>query len=77
MSQPEQIISLKDVYHEVVRLNGRMEAMAQWQLQAVDLDKDHEARIRALERWRYALPASFILALGSSGAAAIAIFVHH
>lgn len=38
----------------------------------VKLDKavdDHEIRLRALERWRYALPTSLVLAVGSVMAA--------
>lgn len=31
-------------------------------------DEDHETRLRALERWRYALPTSIVLAIGSLAA---------
>jgi hypothetical protein len=37
---------------------------------------DHEVRLRALERWRYALPASVLAALVSA-AGAVAAAVHH
>lgn len=34
---------------------------------------DHEKRLRALERWRYALPTSLVLALGSIAVAVISL----
>jgi hypothetical protein len=37
---------------------------------------DHEARIRALERWRYSLPLAALAALGSAGLA-LASFLRH
>ena len=37
---------------------------------------DHETRLRALERWRYALPTSLVLGLASAGAAAVSLFRH-
>lgn len=30
--------------------------------------QDHEIRLRSLERWKYALPASLFIALASAGA---------
>lgn len=38
---------------------------------------DYENRIRALERWRYALPASAILALASAAGTVISVVTHH
>lgn len=36
---------------------------------------DHEQRLRALERWRYALPTSLIIAVGSALVAALGVIV--
>ena len=52
-------VSNRDLYVELVRLQVKVEVLA-----------DHEARIRALERWRYALP---LTVLSSMGATALSI----
>lgn len=50
------------------------------EMQAIRVDSlvqdqaDHESRIRMLERWRYALPTSIILAAGSVIVALISLF---
>ncbi|HZN70565.1 MAG TPA: hypothetical protein VFC00_02610 [Micromonosporaceae bacterium] len=33
---------------------------------------DHEVRLRALEKWRYSLPAALVISIGSAVAAVIA-----
>ena len=65
----EQEIGLLDVYREVVRLAALMEAYTE---QA----RDHETRLRALERWRYALPASIVVG-GAGLVTALLGGVHH
>lgn len=77
MAEPEQIITLKDVYREVVALNGRMAAVDERQLQGERVDQDHEARLRGLERWRYTMPASIVVGLGSLGTALAAFLGRH
>lgn len=77
MSQPEQIITLKDVYREVVALSGRMAAVDERQLQGERVDQDHEARLRALERWRHALPITAVGALAATGLAIANLVLHH
>lgn len=37
---------------------------------------DHETRLRGLERWRYGLPASLVVSLGSAAASLVAV-LHH
>lgn len=69
MDEPEPIVTLKDVFVMVTKLVGQQEALHQRNLQADQLHADHEQRLRALERWRYALPASFVVGLGALGAA--------
>lgn len=72
----EPLVTPKDIYREVVRLVGHMEGINARNKAADELHKDHEARLRMLERWRYALPTSVLLGLGSAGLA-IASLWHH
>ena len=67
------VVTLKDIYVELRRLQDTVAAMTP---QSVQIN-DHEGRLRALERWRYALPTSLLLALGSSGLAVAEIVIHH
>lgn len=43
--------------------------------QHANISDDHEKRLRTLERWRYALPTSLVLALGSTAVAVVALLV--
>lgn len=77
MNEPDEpIITQRDVYREVVRIGGRMEALQFRNANADAIHTDHESRIRMLERWRYSLPASIVLGLGSAGLA-LASLLHH
>jgi len=58
-------VTLKDVY-EVLR---RVEADVAELHSIATKVPDHEARIRKLEAWRYAIPSSVILAIGALVAA--------
>lgn len=58
---PSITVTLKDVYDELRRLHDQVAAMTP----QAQLIKDHESRIRTLERWKYALPGSLLLALAS------------
>ena len=49
----------------VERLTGHVEAINQRDGVTDRLLADYEHRLRALERWRYALPTSVFLGLGS------------
>lgn len=51
-------ITLRDIYNEVASLRSDV-------AQLVDKVPDHETRIRTLEKWSYALPPTFIIALAS------------
>lgn len=55
-------ISLRDVYEVVQRLDERTLKMEQ----LIPTSHDHEQRIRRVERWVYALPPTFILAIVSA-----------
>lgn len=69
-------VHLKDIFREVVRLSGHMQGVTARNLAADEIHKDHEARIRMLERWRYGLPASMLIGLGSTTIALISL-LHH
>lgn len=70
----EPIVTSKDIYREVIRLVGHMQGIDARNAAADAIHTDHESRIRLLERWRYGLPASVILGLGSAGMAIGALF---
>jgi hypothetical protein len=61
MADEPFVITLKDVYQEVQKMRGSVDSMSS-QARTVT---DHEARLRALERWRYALPTSIVVAAAS------------
>lgn len=75
MSDQDTIITLKDVFTMVTKLVGHIEAIDQRNLMADQIHKDHEDRLRMLERWRYALPMTLLIAIGSIGIA-LAQVVH-
>lgn len=57
----EPVITVKDIYVEVRKLQDTVGAMTP----QVQIIRDHEQRLRGLERWKYALPGSLVLALVS------------
>lgn len=73
MSEEPLVITLKDVYIEVTRLRDTVNLMTP---QATQL-ADHENRLRSAERWRYSLPVSLVLALGSSAVGVAELLNHH
>jgi hypothetical protein len=77
MADPDTAITLKDVFTMITKLVGQQEAIHQRNLMADQLHTDHEQRLRMLERWRYALPASVVVGLGSLGTALAAFIGHH
>ncbi|MEV0823858.1 hypothetical protein [Nonomuraea rubra] len=60
------VITLKEVYDEMRALVSEVRMLTQELKESRKTDDDHEKRIRALEQWRYALPASLVLAVGSA-----------
>lgn len=73
MPEDNFVVTLKDVYIELRRLQDTVASITP---QATQL-ADHENRIRAGERWRYSLPVSLMLAIGSSGVAIAELITHH
>jgi hypothetical protein len=76
MSEEDPFVTSKDIYREVIRLVGHMEGIDARNAAADVIHADHESRIRMLERWRYALPTSIVVGLGSAGIA-LATLLHH
>lgn len=56
----------------LVRIETKLDVLIK---QHTTTSDDHEKRLRGLERWRYALPTSLVLALGSTAVAVIALLV--
>lgn len=59
MDQSGVHITMRDIYEELVYIRQEL-------IPAVTSVKDHEARIRTLERWAYALPPTFLAALATA-----------
>ena len=64
-------IRVKDIHSEVMKISSKMDVIGERNRAADVLHSDHEYRIRALERWRYALPLS---ALSSVVAVVVAVY---
>jgi hypothetical protein len=57
-------ISAQEVYNQLIRLtdlvvsmNGKIDRLTEKQSDAAEVDKDHEARLRSLEKARWPLPS--------------------
>lgn len=63
MSEPlgPIVITAREIYDAVIRLTAAVERLANQHDDAAGDLKDHEARIRALERGRWPLPALAVL----------------
>lgn len=66
---------ISDMTTEIGRFSGQLSAMDASIAQGAQVRADHEARLRALERWRYALPLSAMTAAASLGLA-LAAYLH-
>jgi hypothetical protein len=66
-------IRLLDVFEKQVETSTRLAVLAEQLKENTRSREDHEKRLRKLETWRHALPASLILAAGSAILAALQI----
>lgn len=55
------VITAREIYDQIRAVSSKVDTIL-----AADRTGDHEARLRRLEQWRYALPASMVLAVGST-----------
>lgn len=69
-NQPPDLVSNRDIYIEVIKMQGLLSAV-------VERGQDHESRIRALEKWRWSLPGSYIIGLGSAAMGLYALLKGH
>ena len=65
------VISAREIYDEIVGMRDDVRSLAQSSHETTVTLKDHEARIRVLERWKYGIPG--VVAL-SAVAAAVQVF---
>jgi hypothetical protein len=65
-------ITGKEIYDAVVRLTGRVDVLIKQQEELTQDIKDHETRLRSLERARWPLPSLSILLAAFSLMVAIA-----
>jgi len=73
MAEEQVVVTLKDIYIEVRRLQDSMAAMTPQGLVLAD----HETRLRGLEKWRYSLPIAILMAFGSLALGAVELVIHH
>lgn len=63
---PGVVITIKDIYGEMRELIAEVRNLAtEFKAGKVEAE-DHEKRLRSLERWMYALPASLLVAVLSA-----------
>lgn len=60
---------------EVAAVSAKVDILLERDRTRQEFEKDHEARVRLLERWRYALPVSTVLSMGTMAVAAVALFL--
>jgi hypothetical protein len=59
---PATLAIVKDIYDAVQRLERSQAAVAPTLINLAERVADHETRLRAGERWRYAIPATLMVA---------------
>ena len=61
------LVTVRDMYAQVQTLTGEVRDVAsQLRDRLAPAYVDHETRLRALERWRYALPLSLVAGAASA-----------
>ncbi|WP_405016425.1 hypothetical protein OHV05_04380 [Kitasatospora sp. NBC_00070] len=55
-------VSPREIYDEIVGLRGDVRSLGEQTASVRDELADHEERLRALEQWRYAVPAATVVA---------------
>jgi hypothetical protein len=65
------VITSREIYDAVVRLTGRVDVLIEQQTTTTAEVKDHEARLRAVERRMWPLPSAALLVAAASLAVAV------
>lgn len=60
-------ISAREIYDQIVGLRADVQSLTQSNTAVQETLNDHEERIRANERWRYAVPTAALGAVISAG----------
>jgi len=82
-SQPESgyTITVKDLFAQLNQVIGEVRTLTESSRYLNESKSlahaDYEERLRALERWRYALPATLFVSIGSVITAVLALFLKH
>jgi hypothetical protein len=75
-AQNATVEKIGDVNLTLTRILGQMDAQQTTNGNVTRELADHEGRLRALERWRYALPTATLLGIGSAALAVLGYFHH-
>lgn len=59
------VVTFKDMYNEMRDLLHEVKTLTQELKESRKTDEDHERRLRVLERWMYAIPATLFIAIAS------------
>jgi len=60
-------ISAREIYDQIVGLRDDVRSLVQSNAEVSKELDDHETRLRSVERWKYAVPATLIVSLASAG----------
>ena len=59
------VVTTRDIYDLTLETKSTVDSLLQLHTVTTAASADHESRIRALEKWRYALPTAMFLAFAS------------
>lgn len=59
-------IGAREIYDQVVGLRDDVRSLTQNNAHVNEQIDDHEERLRAIERWKYAVPAGLLTGVGSA-----------
>ncbi|MEU3686976.1 hypothetical protein [Streptomyces narbonensis] len=59
-------IGAREIYDQVVGLRDDVRSLTQHNESTAETLDDHEERIRAIERWKYAIPAGLLTGIGGA-----------
>jgi hypothetical protein len=72
------VIGAREIYDAVVRMGGKLDLVAEQHTETRAEVRDHEARIRVLERARWPLPSlAALISIASLVIAAVALAARH
>lgn len=60
-------ISAREIYDQIVGLRDDVRSLVQSNAEVGKVLDDHESRLRAVERWKYAVPTATVGAIVSAG----------